>query len=791
MLVVALGSAFVAACAPPEPQSTAAKKNDGAIATSYAPPSASQSTSESLPTPHTGAIAALPDRGDLVRYDAVRRVQRQGAHTFYPVQVSEAHALAAIRTGTLVLTAPDQGRIELKYERHVEHPNGDWSWIGRDAQGVDAVLTFGEKAVFGVLPYGSDGLRMTTQGGQVWMATTDKGVLSPLQQRIRAGAVGPDYKVPGEPATDGGGTASKAAMPAARMDKASLDKASLAVRTTVDLLLGYTPGFASMMGGTAQARTRLNHMVTVGNQTFRNSDVDVELRLVGTLQVNYPDTGSSEDALEQLTGSDGTSDVPIPASLMPLRNAREALGADLVSLVRRFRDADQGGCGIGWLIGGRQTPIQPGHERYGYTAISDSNGMLAPDNGSFCRDETLIHELGHNLGLQHDVASARGDNGVLDPEEYGRYPFSFGLKTAATAGNFYTVMAYGDEGQTPYRVFSNPRITFCGGRACGIADQADNARALVNTAPLIAAFRRTIYGEEGYGAQSDVSGDFNGDGRDDLLWRHAGNGHNRIWLSANYLTQRAISAVGDVGWKVVAVGDFNGDGVSDIIWRHEGSGQNRMWPSGNAAVRVTLAPVVDPDWKIVGSGDFNADGRDDLLLRNARTGANRIWRSANAATQQPIIALHLDWQLAAIGDFNGDGRADIVWRNRANGQNRIWSGGKFGSVTEVTPIVDQDWRVVAAGDFNGDGRSDLFWRNVSSGSNAIWYGADARIQQSPGTVFDPAWKVVDSGDFNGDGQADVVWRNMTSGENTIWYSGLLSGSGSLTTVTDAGWQLVP
>ena len=33
---------------------------------------------------------------------------------------------------------------------------------------------------------------------------------------------------------------------------------------------------------------------------------------------------------------------------------------------------------------------------------------------------------------------------------------------ASGAGNFFTVMAYGDNGQTANRVFSNPQVTTCG-----------------------------------------------------------------------------------------------------------------------------------------------------------------------------------------------------------------------------------------------------------------------------------------------------------------------------------------
>src|SRR5690606_27306220 len=127
--------------------------------------------------------------------------------------------------------------------------------------------------------------------------------------------------------------------------------------STVDLLLGYTPGFVTMMGGASQVQTRLQHLVTVGNQAFSSSHAAANLRLVGTLQVNYTDGGNNETALEQLTGSTGSSSVPVPASLQPLREERDRLGADLVSLVRRFRNAEHEGCGIAWLIGGGQSQI--------------------------------------------------------------------------------------------------------------------------------------------------------------------------------------------------------------------------------------------------------------------------------------------------------------------------------------------------------------------------------------------------------------------------------------------------
>lgn len=788
LLVTALAAALLAACAPESPKATAAAGaravpgivDVGQAVTVRRLPSDSLHARPSAVS--TGeAIAAYPNRGDLVGYDQVRRPERRAGHTFHPVRVSEEHALEAIGTGTLFLTGPDGRRMELQYERHVEHPGGDWSWIGRDENGVDGILTFGEQAVFGVVPYGSgDSLRLTTNAGQTWMATSDRDVLSPLQQRIRGGLESPDYRIPAPLDEDG---ISVSALVSAAATSAPSGRAEGAPNragsggTTVDVLLGYTPGFATMLGGASQAQTRLNHIVTVGNQTFVNSGVAVSLRLVGTLQVNYTDAGSNQTALEQLTGSSGQADLPVPASLQPLRNARETHGADLVSLVRRFRDADHQGCGIAWLVGGNQTDITPGYEKFGYSVVSDSNGLQSPDNGHYCIDETLVHELGHNMGSQHDREAATDENGL----RYGRYAYSFGYKTGAASGNFYTVMAYGDAGQTAYRIFSNPQSTYCGGRACGTPNE-DNARSLRATAPLIAAFRESVGGGR-------IRTDFNGDGFSDLLWRNGGDGRNAIWRSGNSATQQSILPVA-TAWQVVGEGDFDGDGRADIVWRHATAGRNAIWRGGNGNSTIDVTTVAKASWRVVGVGDFNGDGRSDLLWRDSSDGRNAIWLSGNSATQLGVIRLaNLAWRVAGVGDIDGDGRDDIIWRDASNGRNVAWRGGDGNSTIAMSTVADTRWQVAAVDDFNGDGRDDVFWRHSASGRNSLWLSGNSATQQAIPDIS-MVWRVEGSGDFNGDGSADLVWRK-NDGSNAIWRSANANSTMPVTRVAGTAWDIVP
>src|SRR3546814_3476875 len=75
-------------------------------------------------------FASLPDRGELLAYEKTRQVKHKGAYTAYPVAISEAHALRAMQSGEMVVNAPNGEPIRLKYERHEESPDGNWTWIG-------------------------------------------------------------------------------------------------------------------------------------------------------------------------------------------------------------------------------------------------------------------------------------------------------------------------------------------------------------------------------------------------------------------------------------------------------------------------------------------------------------------------------------------------------------------------------------------------------------------------------------------------------------------------------------
>lgn len=739
-----------------------------------------------------GSFASLPDRGELLAYPDRDSARHEGAYTWHRAGVSEAYALRAIAEGNLRVVTPSGETLDIQYDHHVEHDSGDWSWVGHlpGDPGAQTILTFGTQAVYGsIAQAGKRSLRLTSRDGAAWLVETDPTKLAGIASE-GANPTKPDHlAVPKQLLSVNARTAS------AERQASSVVAAALAAPVTIDVLVGYSGGIASRPGGSSAALTRINNLVAVTNEAYANSQVNARVRLVHAMQVNYTDTTTNESTLEQLTGYDVSEQEVTPpnAAFNALRAAREQYGADLVVLLRAFRDPEQDGCGIAWLIGGGKDAARVGEQDYfGYSVVGDGQDRNEDDGlNYFCRDESFAHELGHNMGSAHDRAEAMGGDGALDdPDDYGAFAYSFGYKTGTTAGNFYTIMAYGSEGQQDYRVFSSPRITLCGGRACGTAND-DNARSLGNLASTIASFRGTVVEEEQPRPIGVVAGNFNGDGKYDIFWRHGANGNNVIWRSASSGLQTAVTGVADVRWQAVATGDFNGDGRSDLLWRHAANGRNTIWLSGNAATQRAVTSVTDLAWQVAGAGDFNRDGRSDILWRNSSTGANAIWLSGNVGTQQTVASVaDTRWQIVGTGDFNADGRSDIVWRHSTNGRNTIWLSGNGNTQQAMITVVDPTWRVVGVGDFDGNGRDDLVWRHDGSGRNAIWLAGNGNTQRSIDPVADPAWKVASVGDFNGDGRSDILWRHASSGRNTIWRSAYSTAQQTVTTVADVFWAVV-
>jgi hypothetical protein len=211
-----------------------------------------------------------------------------------------------------------------------------------------------------------------------------------------------------------------------------------------------------------------------------------------------------------------------------------------------------------------------------------------------------------------------------------------------------------------------------------------------------------------------------------------------------------LLAVEDLDWQISGTGDFNFDGKIDMVWSHIVDGRNCVWYMDGVTF-AGYAPFPDGanlDWKLSGVEDFNLDGKPDLLWRNELDGRNAVWYMDGTTLLNIGImttGANLDWKLCGTGDFNNDGKADLVWRNVVDGRNAVWymDGAELVSVGWLDSVADQNWKLRGTGDFNNDGKTDLIWTYVTDGRNCIWYldGVILTGVEFITTVTDTTWKI--------------------------------------------------
>lgn len=230
------------------------------------------------------------------------------------------------------------------------------------------------------------------------------------------------------------------------------------------------------------------------------------------------------------------------------------------------------------------------------------------------------------------------------------------------------------------------------------------------------------------------TGDFNGDGRVDLLWRND-NGTVTDWLgqSDGSFTNNwfNFNIEADSHWQIVGTGDYNGDGVSDLLWRStEGTVTNWLGQSDGSFTNnwFNFNIHADSNWQIVGTHDFNGDGISDIMWRSMDGTLTNWLGQANGGFLNNFSNFHVNassnWQIAGFGDFNGDGRSDILWRS-ADGTVSDWLADQYGGFTSnganFTIHATPNWHISAIGDYNHDGRNDLFWSS-DAGEVSDWFG---------------------------------------------------------------------
>lgn len=399
---------------------------------------------------------------------------------------------------------------------------------------------------------------------------------------------------------------------------------------------------------------------------------------------------------------------------------------------------------------------------------------------------TLIHEIGHALGLQHPGAYNAGAGQTITYANNAEY---------VEDTRMYSIMSYFAEYNTggSYAVYDETPM---------IADIAAIQR-------IYGANNSTRNDDTIYGFHSNVADVTSGVASPYSItspFQHVaftiwdGGGHNTLDLSGYTLG-------GTIDLRPEQFSSVDGDtyniciGTGVRIEKAIGGAGNELFIANNGLYSTLTGGGGNDTFEFSKVGwlgstitDMNVGDRLEITAMDyasasyVRQGTSLNVQGytgflSNSPTGHVVISddgaggsyLSLANHNVYLNDFNADGHSDLLWRN-SNGAFTVWdvAGNSLGNNVTSNVFVgsaDPSWRIEGTFDFNGDSASDLLFRNTSSGTFTVWTASGSSFSGNAYVCnfVDTSWSIAAMGDFNGDGRGDLLFRNA-GGTVTEWQS---------------------